>query len=308
MLLNIEIEKDPEYLYDYNDGEIFKSKIATNNAHKFNIKIEVHGDDIKVAQKSCLSYNRHKILCIFFTINNLNYTNRSKRKDIYLTIICRRDFVNLIGLDEVLAPLIDDINYLNINGIDIELLDEQRSINYKCELTILIADNLMAHEMCGVRLVFNSGHICRFCYATYKEIQENFEINHFIKRTKENFNEDLANLKALQECSSKVKNVNGVIDNHQFSQMYTEFDIFKVITADPMHDIEEGILPILNVLILTEILSDVIKIDKKGKKIRKLREKDLCKLNEELKEKKINVKAKWPLSKDTLYANADQVC
>ena len=250
-------------------------------------------DDVSVTIKS----QQYSVLCVFFTLNNVDFPMRSKRNDIYLTLICKRSLVKKgRGLDYIIDPLINELNHLSRNGITIKT-NETNVIKFYCQLTILCADNKMAHEICGVRPVWHQGHICRYCYATYEEIQTNFQLNFSPKRTLTNFNEDLGKLRAA--WNTGTISVRGVTNNHVFQGMPTGFDIFKVIAPDLMHDIQEGILPLLNRILLIKLL----KVKGKPKKT----ESNIEKFNMGLRLVKIYIKLPTPLPGDKICAKASEV-
>ncbi|RWR99342.1 hypothetical protein B4U79_06268, partial [Dinothrombium tinctorium] len=90
------------------------------------------------------------------------------------------------------------------------------------------------HEIVGLKKNFNSGCICRWCYAKTEEIQDerNFDVNNFAKRTKESWEENL-----------KSNSLEFGIKRPYIFYTLNSFEISKSLPPDVMHDLHEGILP-----------------------------------------------------------------
>ena len=226
----------------YKSGKNYE-KIFTNGDV---IRLEFFLDDICTVSNFATNQSRHKILTMFFSINNFDYTLRTKEQNIYVSMVCPRKIIKKVGLRYVLKPFINEMNKLREKGIDIELNGDKH--HFDIDICAFCGDNLAQHELLGINQRFSAGTICRFCYATFNEIQSKHSIKDFKSRTKENLKEDL--IKNIKD--PKLQKLNGVIREMPLTGL-NNFNSLDVSVVDIMHDLQEGVLPKLNQLLISSI-------------------------------------------------------
>ncbi|RWS21054.1 uncharacterized protein B4U80_10428 [Leptotrombidium deliense] len=122
-------------------------------------------------------------------------------------------------------PLVTELNKALVNGMNIDVDGMEMNCNVKQKY--VRGDNLGLHEIAGLPVNFNNGFICRWCYATYDEIQTLFDSNNFCQRT-----------------------------NHNWETLLPYFDISQSLPPDIMHDLYEGVIPKTLSSILPRILTE----------------------------------------------------
>lgn len=188
-------------------------------------------------------------MAVYFTVNNLPFCLQCRRNNIYLILIVKRTIVKSNGLNTVLEPLIVELINLLCEGIEISEAPHLSDVKARC--VALCCDNKAAHEIFGLSQSFNCGPICRYCDATYEEIQEFFHSSSYTERTEESLNRNLL----------EVKEKNGILRQHAFDGVIG-FNITKCCPPDIMHDIAEGVILKHLEPMLTNLLDSCKKVEK----------------------------------------------
>ena len=120
--------------------------------------------------------------------------------------------------------------------------------------TAIIADNLASHQVGGFNLGFSKGYRkCRTCLGIHEEIQNCFSDCNFSLRTREDHDKYCEGLgvKGMKAHFSKLYRVN--------FRVFNELKYFHVIggmVPDIMHDLCEGIIPRITMLLLRCCIED----------------------------------------------------
>lgn len=153
----------------------------------------------------------------------------SKVQHIFLFILFntldRKAFSNEI----IFSKVIDELNYLEKNGI--EVMDNDKKISIYFKLALVVGDNLGLHSVLGFVESFNTSLFCRFCYVNRKEIHNVFDGNECILRTKDTYSADL---------KLNNKKLTGVVESCIFHTL-SDFHVTENLSIDVMHDVLEGI-------------------------------------------------------------------
>lgn len=139
-------------------------------------------DDFEVANPLGTSKNKHKICAVYWVLVNLAPKFCSSLSSIQLALLCKTNTVKACGYSEVLHPLLQDLVLLEKHGVYVEKLGS----SVRGPVLYIAADNLAAHSLAGFHESFVSDKMCRFCMATWQEIQD-YEVRsgHFCLRTKQ---------------------------------------------------------------------------------------------------------------------------
>ena len=115
---------------------------------------------------------------------------------------------------------------LQTNGLETNVNGKTRVIYF--ELFNIIGDNAEAHNLLGFHESFNSNYPCQKCYMSKQECKI---------ATKEKANLLRSTEKHIIDVKEKL---HGVKSDSIFLKI-NDFDIFKHVAFDPLHDIFEGI-------------------------------------------------------------------
>lgn len=113
----------------------------------------------------------------------------SKINNIFLFILFntldRKVFSNSI----IFSKVIDELQYLENNGIVLSHNGENKCIYFK--LSLILGDNLGLHSILGFTESFQASRFCRFCNIDKKNMQNVFYEDNTLLRTKANYYTDL---------------------------------------------------------------------------------------------------------------------
>ncbi|CAF1141192.1 unnamed protein product [Adineta ricciae] len=225
--------------------------------------IQLYIDDIGLTNPLGSKRDRHKMSMVYFTLEDIPEKYRSKLDFIQLVAICESrilkqicfvtclEYIRTFGLfeDPVKAtnffrPIIDNLNELQLNGLMIN------NTLYKFTFSTVVGDNLAANWLGGFQTCFSNGHFCRRCYIDYKDQSLLIPLSQIKLRTM--FDHDLIVQQILNDPNrSPVKGVVGQSPLHSL----IGFHPTTSLPADCMHDLLEGICPIVMMSLLKEASS-----------------------------------------------------
>lgn len=85
---------------------------------------------------------------VYFSIANADYYTQSKRSDIKLALLCKREIITKFSYNSVLSHLITDLENMDKNGISID------ETHYPVKLVSIVGDNLGLHDLLGLQSSF----------------------------------------------------------------------------------------------------------------------------------------------------------
>ncbi len=112
-------------------------------------------------------------------------------------------------------------------------------------LATFSADSLSAHMLAGFTMSFNSARVCRYCMATHTEIKEKFRESDFVLRTPEVHQYHLMCIENTED-----QRMYGVNYPSPFNEL-NYFDVTQAFPPDIMHDLLEGVIPLIIKLVLS---------------------------------------------------------
>ena len=148
-------------------------------------------------------------------------------------------------MEKVLDPLIDDIRVLETEGIEVDWKIFFGSVLY------LSGDNLGSHSLGGFTECFSGENqrICRFCNATKLAIQTQFDVNSFIVRSEEQYNQHVEMV-----CNrAEFGKIYGVFLDSPLNKIHYHHAT-RGLPPDAMHDKLEGVVPYELALILSKFM------------------------------------------------------
>ncbi len=136
--------------------------------------------------------------------------------------------------------MLDDLKKLESEGFVVTVGGIEQTIH--AALATFSADSLSAHMLAGFTMSFNFARVCRYCMATHTEIKEKFRESDFVLRTPEVHQYHLT-------CIEDQR-MYGVNYPSPFNEL-NYFDVTQAFPPDIMHDLLEGVIPLIIKLVLS---------------------------------------------------------
>ena len=151
---------------DFTDGEAFtKNQFFMENPGAF--CAHFYSDSVEVSNPLGAAKGKHKINQVFYTLAQIPKEQRSKIDRIQLALVFKDSLVKKYGYKVIFKPLIEDLKKLE-EGILVDFPIEKR---VQLGLLAYSGDNLESHNLGGFSRCFSSKSICRFCHASYDQLQ-----------------------------------------------------------------------------------------------------------------------------------------
>jgi hypothetical protein len=241
--------EDSDFLSDYVDGELCKTHPLFSKGLDV-IRIHLYNDEFEIVNPLGSKKKIHKISAFYFTIGNLECRFRSQLKHINLLLLVpyRHIQSGRYSYSDVLRPFIADLKVLATDGIVVEVGHTKYSL--LGGLATVSCDNLSAHSLGGFSCCFSSGRICRFCMTTYEQINKLFSEDDVWLRNSQ------SHLRHQREVLNDPKNsrLYGVKSICPFQQL-EYFDVTKSFPPDVMHDLLEGVVPLVMKKLIQELIA-----------------------------------------------------
>ena len=187
----------PEQQYELIDS--YKSSHACRGNELFSkdehaLQMKLYMDDFQTVNPIGTKVNWNKICSFYFTLGNIPFHLQSKLHTIQLLLLTKSVTVDSYGYEKVLESFLRDMKILENDGITIETSDGDICLNGS--ISIIIADNLAAHQLGGYFESFSSFKACRFCDATKESRKISFVEGNFTLNTPASYD---AKLVVIQE-------------------------------------------------------------------------------------------------------------
>lgn len=150
-------------------------------------------------------------------------------------------FKNDIRAQRFFAPIIENLNQLQLNGISIN------GIHHTFSFSTVVADNLASHFIGGFQACFNAGHFCRRCYITYPEKNSLIPLSRIQSRSMID-HDDLVD--KIMNDPNRLS-LKGVIGPSPLQELIG-FHATTSLPRDLMHDFIEGICPMILISLLKQ--------------------------------------------------------
>lgn len=218
---------------------------------KYFVAIQLYYDDFECVNPLGSKTGAHKMGALYFTLQNLPSAFNTHLKNIHLLALFFTSDLNTdnmgknITINNILEPIVKDLQILEMHGIIIEGLSEPLFGS----LTSLSHDNLAANCLHGMVESFQANYFCRICLSHKTNIQ-----NLFSEANCELRNSQLYNQHCRAAVNSDEKNLYGI----KFYSILNDLNFFKLcdsLSVDIMHDILEGVIPYELKLFLGEVIN-----------------------------------------------------
>lgn len=138
-------------------------------------------------------------------------------------------------------PIVNDLNLLQEKGILVN------GIRIRFSFSTIAADNLAAHYLGGFQTNFSSGHFCRRCLISYNDRLRPLDSTISMPRTIREHDMCVEHLR----LNPNGKPVFGITGPSVFDGL-TNFHPTTAFPPDLMHDIFEGVCPLVILILLKE--------------------------------------------------------
>ena len=207
----------------------------------FALQLLLFYDELELCNPLGTHVKKHKLGIFLFTLGNIRPKYRSSLRTINLLIVATVPVITKHGLNEILQPLMHDLQTLATDGLVVLVNGLEQT--FRGGLLMCLGDNLGSNALGGFKEAFSFAfRFCRTCYitnCTYKALSNSakLELRYDEKHRREC---DLVN-GPLHDHYSRVYGINrrsALLDAPHYS-------IFKGgLPHDIMHDVLEGVAPL----------------------------------------------------------------
>lgn len=203
------------------------------------IQLQIATDDFELCNALGSRSNVHKASAFYMIIKNLPSKYLSRFQNIYLIALCNPDDLKTKTTDfnNILELIVSEIKYLEETGIT---LDDGRQL--KGTLINLMADN-MGYNLALSIAGHSASHFCRVCELPKETCQQATTEILSTYRTNESYQRHLDFI-SNSDGKFQFKDTHGVVRYCKLNDL-NYFNIFENISVDIMHDLTEGVIPLV---------------------------------------------------------------
>lgn len=227
-----EFQTTPDVYKDFSDGSYCKGHPLFSQHNS--LKIQLYYDDFETSNPLGSKHGIHKIGCLYFVLRNLPPKFNSAVLNIHLVSLFHSQDVKKYGFDAILAPLINDVKILEVEGIDLPISSE-KVYGSICQIS---GDNLGMNAILGFTESFNSNYYCRLCLTEKSDAQDVYSEDdpRLLFRDEVSFQMHCRDIQSDPQLNS----VYGVKRNCSLNTLHY-FHVCSNYSFDIMHDILEGV-------------------------------------------------------------------
>ena len=229
---------------DFHDGTFCKEHEFFSQENTIRLLLFV--DDCEITNPLGSKAGLHKTTMVYFIILNLPPRLRSSLNNCYLLSLFNAGDVKTYGYAPFLQPLVQDIKFLEQEGLSIATEDFQGSVLICAGIAQVTGDNLGLNGILGFVESFVSNHCCRFCNMHRNEMQYSSTGDPNQLRTVHGYEHDL-DLNNYTETGIKSPCALNELGNFHVTTNYA---------PDIMHDLLEGICGLEVHLILAQLIRE----------------------------------------------------
>ncbi|XP_011699565.1 PREDICTED: uncharacterized protein LOC105456901, partial [Wasmannia auropunctata] len=207
-------------------GDLWRNKIKFHFQNKIVFPLFIYYDDFEVNNALGTHTGIQKLGAVYYSIACFPPEVNSLLENIFLAMLFHSSDRIEFNNHSIFNILIDELNYLQTEGIEIEP-NKGEKIRIYFALGLLLGDNLGLNGILGFVESFNAHYSCRLCKTSKHQWQTEF----FEKRMREHTYESDVLLKNTAESGIKEKSIWDQVFYFKTSQNFT---------ADWLHDGPEG--------------------------------------------------------------------
>lgn len=193
--------------------------------NKIIFPLVMYFDDYDVGNPLGSHAGCYKIGGVYYTLSSIPPQYASRLENIFLACTFYSSDRVQFGNEKVFTPLIEQLQMLESKGIKINVANKCYTVFFV--VVAITGDNLGLHSILGCFESFSAHYSCRVCTVHKTERLTQVEENELLLRKKENYEDDLTELKGIKERCIWNK--------------LTYFHVYDNLVCDIMHDFFEGI-------------------------------------------------------------------
>lgn len=202
------------------------------------IQIQLGVDDFDVAAPLKSKTTKHKMNAVYFQIRNMPPEFNSKLDSIYLVSLCNaKHFGGEESTDDIVKLFLADVRVLETTGVQIDA-----DHNLKGALINTSFDNLGGNSLFGFTESFSATYYCRLCELDKVECKTQFTEVEQKMRNNRNYMRAIDIIKKSDQRDLKA--TKGISRYCPFNDLKF-YNIFQNPSVDLMHDMNEGVIPVL---------------------------------------------------------------
>ena len=237
-ILNPHANHSGDPLGDFCDGTLCRSH-PMFSSDPYALQVVAYYDELEVVNPIGSYVKKHKLGCMFYFLANIRPQYRSTLKSIQLLAVGKHEDIVEYGIDDFMAPFVEDIKTLYCDGLTISVSGKDRVLHGG--LLAFLADNLAAHSVGGFKESMSFAlRICRGCMITRELSQECFLESDCTLRTADSHFEQCA---LLTGPLSALNSTSYGINRLSILEEIPGFSVTCGLPHDIMHDLFEGVIP-----------------------------------------------------------------
>lgn len=174
----------------------------------------------------------------YLQLDNIALHHRSNVSLIFLVALVNANYIKdkKYGIDSALEIIVADLQKF------------ERGVVLPCgqkvygTLIATIGDNLGSHSMAGFKEGFTAHRCCRYCMATYEEVQKMVREKVELLRTKESHAKQCAEIQTPRGKNEVLSTEYGVNRDSVLNSLES-YHVVEGLPPDAMHDLLEGCVP-----------------------------------------------------------------
>lgn len=209
-------------------GSVWQRKIARFKLDDIVLPLVLYYDDLEPNEP--LGAHCEPLGCSYVQIASLPPEYSSTLENIFLALLFDADNRSVYGNRKVFQPLLDELHFLETEGIDIQT-NEKGKVKLYLVVALIIGDNKALNEICGFVASFSANYFCRTCKVYKADSEHMCTEDESLIRTPETYAADVL----LEDPSST-----GIKEECIFNDL-PSFSAPIDIGLDEFHDLSEGV-------------------------------------------------------------------
>jgi hypothetical protein len=242
-----------EAMQDWVDGENGRNLMKyhqNHSPHSIPLFIQFYFDEVETVNPLGSKTGVHKLGAFYCVIKNFPPAVNSSLQNIHLVALAHAVDLKKHSVDAVLQVLVDQLMQLHDIGFYCDV--NGTCEHFVCYLTQVVGDNLGLHAMLGfVENFSRATYCCDICMASQDDMQSVFREDQLVLRTVATYEDQVAGLMSGSQnvTDSGIKRPSCLTRLPYYHPMSN-------YSADIMHDLMEGVIPLETKLFIHSLVYD----------------------------------------------------
>lgn len=223
------VQNEKDILFNFIQGESWQKKVQLYYKGEAVIPLFFFYDDFEVNNPLGSHSNVQKLGAVFYSIPCLLSECCSQLSNIFPALLFHSADRSQFGNTNVFSILVDEINYLQREGLHIQT--EEGSFQIFFALGLILGDNLGLNTAFDFAGSFNATFYCRLCKMSQHEAHVCTVEKDTLLRTELNYSNNIET-KDMRQSGIKRNSIWNKIEN---------FHVTSNAAVDIMHDLDEGV-------------------------------------------------------------------